>query len=67
MDYIDRLKKARKAKSMKQAEVSASLGLSHSTYGMYETRKNKMDVETFAELCRLFDVTPNEMLGFDEE
>lgn len=33
---------------------------------MYETRKNKMDIETFAELCRLFNVTPNEMLGFDE-
>ena len=24
-----------------------------------------MDVETFGEICRLLDVTPNQMLGFE--
>ncbi|MDY3617633.1 helix-turn-helix domain-containing protein [Agathobaculum sp.] len=66
MDYIDRLKKARLDKNLRQQDVSEHLGIAKSTYSMYETRKNKMDIETFAELCRLFNVTPNEMLGFDE-
>lgn len=66
MDYLDRLKAARIKKGLRQADVSAALGLKRSTYGMYETRKNKMDVETFGEICRLLDVTPSQMLGFED-
>ncbi|MGM9613236.1 MAG: helix-turn-helix transcriptional regulator, partial [Butyricicoccus sp.] len=55
MDYIDRLKIARTRKNMRQADISYALGLKRATYGMYETRKNKMDVETFGEICRLLD------------
>ncbi|MGM9611920.1 MAG: helix-turn-helix transcriptional regulator [Butyricicoccus sp.] len=65
MDYIDRLKTARKRKRLSQAALSQALGFSHATYGLYEARKNKMDVETFGEICRLLDVTPNQMLGFE--
>lgn len=65
MDYIERLKLARKRKKLTQAAMSELLGFSHATYGMYETRKNKMDVETFGKICRLLDVTPNQMLGFE--
>lgn len=65
MDYIDRLKCARKKKKLSQSAMSQLLGFSHATYGLYETRKNKMDVETFGAICRLLDVTPNQMLGFE--
>lgn len=65
LDYIDRLKQARLNCHLRQQDASEHLGIAKSTYSMYETRKNKMDIETFAELCRLFGVTPNEMLGFD--
>lgn len=65
MDYLDRLKRARQKKKLRQTDVSTALGFSHATYGLYETRKNKMDVETFSEICRLLDVTPNQMLGFE--
>lgn len=66
MDYIERLRKARIAKGLRQIDASEHLGIAKSTYCMYETRKNKMDIETFAKLCRFYDTTPNEMLGFDE-
>ncbi len=66
MDYLDRLRIARKRKHLSQAAVSQALGFSHSTYGMYEARKNKMDVETFGEVCRLLGVTPSQMLGFED-
>lgn len=65
MDYLDRLKRARQKKKLRQTDVSTALGFSYATYGLYETRKNKMDVETFSEICRLLDVTPNQMLGFE--
>ncbi len=65
MDYLDRLKIARMRKNFSQAALSRSLGFSHATYGLYEARKNKMDVETFGEICRLLGVTPNQMLGFE--
>lgn len=65
MDYIARLKLARQKKNLRQTDVSLALGFSSSTYGLYETRKNKMDVETFGAICRLLDVTPNQMLGFE--
>lgn len=58
MDYIDRLKRARKQKHMRQIDVSTALGISRSTYCMYELRKNKMDVETFGEVCRLLGLYP---------
>ena len=45
MDYIDRLKRARKQKHMRQIDVSTALGISRSTYCMYELRKNKMERE----------------------
>ena len=66
LDYLDRFRKRRKEIGLRQTDVSAALGLGKSTYSMYETRKNKMDVETFAAICRLLCITPDEALGFDE-
>ena len=65
LDYMDRLRQARKEKGVLQKEISDHLGLAKSTYSMYETHQNKMDIETFAEVCRFLGVTPNEMLGFE--
>lgn len=67
MDYIDRLRIARKQKNLKQTEISLALGLASAAYGLYETRKRKMDIETLVKVCRLLDVTPNEVLGFSEK
>lgn len=63
MDYIDQFKKQRKGKKLTQVQVSEMLGVSPATYGMYETRQRKMDVETFAKLCKFFGVSADELLG----
>ena len=67
MDYLDKFRERRKELGLRQCDISAALGFKKSTYSIYETRKNKMDVETFAEICRLLGITPNEALGFEEE
>ena len=64
--YIERIKEIRKAKKITQVDMSKKLGLSESTYGLYETRQRQMDIDTFVKICKLLDVSPNELLGFNK-
>ncbi len=66
MDYIENLRKIRLEKGWSQVELSKALGLGGSTYGMYETRQRKLDVDMLLKLCAIFEVTPNQLLGFEE-
>lgn len=63
MDYIDRIKQLRIQSNLTQVQLSKALGLSESAYGLYETRKRQMDIETFVKICREFHVTSDELLG----
>ena len=47
---------------MTQVELSLALGLSGSAYGLYETRRRHMDIDTFVKICRLFHVTSESLL-----
>lgn len=62
MDYIDRIKALREDNDMTQIELSKQLGLSGSTYGLYETRRRQMDIETFVKICKIFNVESNDLL-----
>lgn len=63
MDYVDRIRQLRIAKGLLQKDMSELLGIAKSTYSMYETRQRKMDIETFAKLCKFFGVSADELLG----
>lgn len=67
MDYIQNLRKIRTARGWSQVELSKAIGLGGSTYGLYETYQRKLDVDTLLKLCEVLQVTPNEVLGFEEE
>lgn len=67
MDYIQNLRKIRTARGWSQVELSKAIGLGGSTYGLYETYQRKLDVDTLLRLCEVLQVTPNEVLGFEEE
>jgi len=64
--YIEKIKELRKKKNITQVEMSKKLGLSESAYGLYETRQRQMEIETFVRICKILDVTPNDLLGFDK-
>ncbi len=66
MDYIQNLRKIRTARGWSQVELSKAIGLGGSTYGLYETYQRKLDVDTLLKLCEVLQVTPNEVLGFEE-
>lgn len=63
--YIEKIKELRKNKNITQVEMSKRLGLSESAYGLYETKQRQMDINTFVEICKILNVTPNELLGFN--
>ena len=66
-DYVKKIKELRKLNKLTQVELSEMLGLSSSTYGLYETYQRQMDIYTFVMICKILKVTPNALLGFDEE
>ena len=60
------LKEARKAKGLTQKEVASVLHKHQPDYSEYETGKIQLDYEKVIILCKLLDITPNDLFGFDE-
>lgn len=58
-----RLKDARKAKGMTQAEISKEIGISQNGYSNWETGKNKIDSESLNKLAELYGVSTDYLLG----
>ena len=63
MDYIDYIQQARDAKGISQRQFSKMLGLAEVTYGAYERRQRKMDVDMLIQICNLLDLSADEILG----
>ncbi len=63
MDYIDYIKLAREEKGLSQRQFSKLLGWAEVTYGAYERRQRKMDVDMLIQICRLLDLSADEILG----
>lgn len=63
MDYIDRIKELRQKAGLSQRKLSTALGLGLTTYGNYEMRQRKMDIDTFIKVCCFFEVSADEILG----
>lgn len=59
------LKAARKFKGITQKEIAKELNKYQADYSEYETGKIQLDYEKIVYLCKRFDITPNELFGFD--
>ncbi len=60
------LKQARKDKGITQKEIANELNKYQSDYSEYESGKIQLDYEKIVYLCKRFDITPNDLFGFDE-
>ena len=67
MNYGEIFCALRKKRGLNQSDVADYLGITRGAYGMYEIGRCKIDVDTLVKLCRFFEVTPNQVLGFEEE
>ena len=60
----ERLRQLRENKQLPQGEVAKLIGVARSTYVLYETGKSR-PVRKIKELCALFNVTSDYILGND--
>ena len=61
----ENLKAARQAKGITQVQIAAELKKYQSDYSDYETGKVELDYAKIVFLCKRFDITPNDLFGFD--
>lgn len=58
------LKKARKAKNLKQYQIAKVLQTNQQGYSRYERGIIELDYYKIDKLCRLLDITPNDLFNF---
>lgn len=59
----DRLREAIKAGNISQKELAEKLGINPSTVSKYMKQNKYPALDTFANLCKILDVSADEILG----
>ena len=65
-DKVIKLKEIRVRKGITQEEIANFLGVKQVTVSRYETEQRMLNQDQINKLSLFLDVTPNELLGFDE-
>lgn len=61
----ENLKQARVNCGITQKQIAAELHKYQSDYSEYETGKIELDYAKIVYLCKRFDITPNDLFGFE--
>lgn len=64
--YQIRIRQLREDNDMNQTEVAAKLQIRQNVYSRYETGKNDMKPFQIIELCKLYNVSADYLLGLPE-
>lgn len=67
MEYTQRLEDLRKDRDLTQAQVAELLNLPREQYRRYETGINEIKAGFIKQICRLYDVSADYLLGFTNE
>ena len=67
MQYTQRLKDLRKDRDLTQAQVAELLNLQTEQYRRYEAGINEAKVGFIQEICKLYNVSADYVLGFTNE
>ena len=62
----NRIKEARKTVGLTQVDVARSFRMTQQQYSRFENGVFELNYEQLIAVCKLFRITPNELLGFDE-
>lgn len=60
---MNRIREARKAKSLIMKELAQKIGVTESTISMYETGKREPDLKTLVRIADVLDVSTDYLLG----
>lgn len=63
LTYIEKLRGLREDNDLTQTQVAEILGTSQTMYARYEREANEMPIHHFVTLCRLYNVSADELLG----
>lgn len=66
MDMSERIQQARQQRGLSQARLAAIVQTSTSRVEFWE-RGHGMHIHSLVRLCRALEVTPNELLGWEQE
>ncbi len=61
----ENLKEARKLKGLTQKEVAQKFYMTQQQYSRFENGVFELNYQQIVELCKLLDITPNEVFGFE--
>lgn len=61
-----KLKEIRLSKGLNQETLANFLGVSQQAISAYESGKRKLSPEQIVQVSLFLEITPNELLGFDE-
>lgn len=64
--FNERLKAIRKECGLTQKEVYERLNISPNGYASYEQGRTEPSVETLVQLCKIFDVSADYLLGLSD-
>lgn len=66
MINVLKLREIRQNKGLTQAKLASMLGVSQQAIASYENGARKLDQNQIIKLCLMLEVTPDELLGFEE-
>mgnify|MGYP000920189886 CR=1 FL=1 len=66
MPYGATIKGLREKSGLSQAALGARLGVTSQAVSKWETNKSSPDGEAIKELCKLYNVTANDILGIED-
>lgn len=61
-----RLREAIKNSGLSQTEIAKQLGITQSTVSKYMRRDKYPAIDTFANLCKILDVSSDDVLGIND-
>lgn len=62
-----RIKELRKKNNLSQVEISKILGISQSSYSLYETGKQDLTISVLLKLSRFYKTSPDYIIGDTDE
>lgn len=67
MDYTKRIRDLREDHDYTQEKVAQYLGTSQTMYARYERSANELPIRHLVELCKLYNVSSDFILGLDDD
>lgn len=67
MNFSESLSKHRKSAGISQEKLADMLGVSRQAVSKWETGETQPEMANILAICKILNITPNELLGYDSK